>query len=154
MRPSPENSECALDYWFGLVHIVVSRLLNQLDRYKEAGRIDIGANIGMYTIPAAKMGFKVKNNLETHANCIQCSADTLLIHKSPTFHSCLHYDLCDVQIDWFHWYMNIVNEVMLENIRYMAIIDNKKLHILFTELSNSVVTRHIRTFALCNFCRQ
>ena len=27
---------------------------------------------------------------------------------------------------------------MLENIRYMAIIDNKKLHILFTELSKGM----------------
>ena len=79
-------------------------MLNQLGRYKEAGLIDIGANIGMYTIPAAKMGFKVKTKyflgalMETHVNCIQYSPDSLLIHKSPTF----HYDLCDVKIDRFH----------------------------------------------------
>ena len=32
----------------------------------------------------------------------------LLILELPIVHRYLHYDSCDVQTDWFHWYMSIV----------------------------------------------
>ena len=44
-----------------------------------------------------------------------------LIQKSPIIHRCLHYDLCDVQIDWFHWRMSTDCEVMLGNIIYVTV---------------------------------
>ena len=47
--------------------------------------------------------------IKYHWNCLTLFIEVLLhIPKLPVVHRCLHYDSCDVQIDWFHWYMSIV----------------------------------------------
>ena len=35
----------------------------------------------------------------------------------------LDSDSCEVQIDWFHWYMSNVCELKLWNIKYVTIIN-------------------------------
>ena len=54
------------------------------------------------------------------------------IQKLPVVYWCLHYDSCDVKIDWFSKFARSI--FMLRNIRHVTIIENKEFTSLFTDI--------------------
>ena len=65
---------------------------------------------------------KIKRSFEDHFN----RGHSVVKFWKSKVHRCLHYDSCDVLTDWSLWYMSIVCLLILWNIKYVTIINNKK----------------------------